>query len=302
MGARIEAAATATHRGRIFSRGALHLGDSAAETCLRRTHREPDELDVLINAGIYKDRNTAEPALASLIQEDIGANAGEIRLGHHGTFSFDIANGGCGVITAAQLLDGLVEHGPARLAMIVAADADPSPRTSRGFPFGAAGGAMLIARGTEHGGFQRFAVRTFSEYANLFEAQLRWDAHAGFAHHFGRNVVEIVAAPELPERCLECAEHVARELCDGVVALDAIDLLITSQYPPRFGVELAHRLGIASERVPSVRAELADAHTAGPIAALEAASETGQFQRARHVLFVTVGAGITVAAALYDRP
>jgi 3-oxoacyl-[acyl-carrier-protein] synthase-3 len=298
MGARIEAVATTTQRGRMFGRGALHLGGAAAEACLRRAHREPDELDLLINAGIYKDRNTAEPALASLIQEDLGANAGEVELGHHGTFSFDIANGGCGVITAAQILDGFVGDGPVRLAMIVASDADPSPRTSRGFPFAAAGGAMLFTRATSSEGFRRFAVRTFGCYAGLFDAQLRWDPHAGFAHRYGRNVVEIKVAPELEERCLECAETVARELCDGAVALEHIDLLITSQYPPGFGVALARRLGIAAERVPHVRADVAAAHTAGPIAALEAAA--GRFQRARHVLFVTVGAGITVAAALYD--
>jgi 3-oxoacyl-[acyl-carrier-protein] synthase-3 len=300
MGACIEAAVTTSRRGRVFHRGALHLSDAAATACLRRAHHRPDELDLLINAGIYKDRNAAEPALASIIQEDIGANPGSPpRIGHHGTFSFDVLNGGCGVLTAAQLVDGFVGHGGARFGMIVAADADPSPRTSRGFPFSAAGGAILLAPGAPDRGFQRFAIRTFPQYAGLFDAQLRWDPRAGFAHRRGRNVVEIREAPELALRCLECAEEVARELIEGAISVAEIDLLITSQYPPRFGVQLAHCLGIPRARVPAVAAELAAAHTAGPIAALEAAIDDGRFGRARHVLFVTVGAGITVAAALY---
>lgn len=293
MGVRIEAVATATPHGRLLGRGALHLTDVAARECLHRAHHRADELDLLINVGIYKDYNTAEPALAAIIQEDIGANPGSPpALGHHGTFSFDLANGGCGVITAAELIAGLLGNGSSKLGMIVAGDSDPSPRTSRNFPFAPAGGAMLLAAGER--GFARFLTRTFPRHASMFEAALRWDPRAGILHR-GRNVVEIKAAPELVEACLDSAESVARELVDGT----EIDLLVTSQYPPNFGSRLAHRLGLAPERVPKVPAELASAHTAGPLAALEAAIRSGRLAGARDVLFVTVGAGLTVAAALY---
>ncbi len=298
MGTCIEAAATAHRRGRLFGRGALHLGDAAANACLQRAHRGAGELDLLISAGIYKDHNTAEPALASIMQEDIGANPGHPpRIGHHGTFSFDILDGGCGVLTAAQLVDGFVGHGRARYGMIVAADVDPSPRTSRGFPFAAAGGALLLARGADDAGFVRFARRVFPEHAALFDSHLRWDPDAGFR---GRNVLEVYEAPELGARCVEAAAEVARELLAAVaLAIDDVDLLIASQYPRGFAVQLARELRLPAERVPRVRRELAGAHTAGPIAAFEAASESGQLASAENVLFVTVGAGLAIAAAVY---
>ena len=53
---------------------ALRLGVLAAKACLRQAGRDPDEVDLLINAGIYRDRNLAEPALAALIQADVGAH------------------------------------------------------------------------------------------------------------------------------------------------------------------------------------------------------------------------------------
>jgi 3-oxoacyl-[acyl-carrier-protein] synthase-3 len=94
MGTRIEAAATAQPRSRLIHRGALHLSDTAAGRCLRRAHHRPDELDLLINAGLYKDYNAAEPALAAIIQDDLGANRGSPpQIGHHGTFSFDVLSG-----------------------------------------------------------------------------------------------------------------------------------------------------------------------------------------------------------------
>ena len=61
---------------------------------------------MLINAGIYREDSMGEPALAALIQEDIGANLGQPPIGGHGTFSFDLLNGTCGVITAIQIRVG----------------------------------------------------------------------------------------------------------------------------------------------------------------------------------------------------
>lgn len=300
MGTCIETAVTAHRRGRVFGRGARHLSDVAATSCLVRARRRPADLDLLVNAGLFKDGNAAEPALASIIQGDIGANRGHpIRAGHHGTFSFDVVNGGCGVVTAAQLIDGFVGPGAAQLGMIVAADADPAPLTSRRFPFGPAGGAMLLAHTAGDTGFQRFAIRTFPEHAPLFEIELRWDPHAGLSHR-GRNVIEVHEAPEFASCCVDHASDVARELVAAAgLTIGDIDLLIASQYPRGFAQQVARRLGIADDRIPRVAADLAAAHTAGPIAALEAAIASAQFARAHHTLFVTAGAGVTIGAALY---
>lgn len=300
MGTRIEAAATACHRGRVVHRGALHLSDTAATRCLERAALRPDDLDLLINTGLYKDYNAAEPALAAIIQDDIAANRGSPpRLGHHGTFSFDLLNGGCGVVTAAQVLTGFVGHGTARHGLIVAADADPSPRTSRGFRFPPAGGAMLVEHTDDTSGFQRFLVRTFPEHAELFATHLRWDPDVGFLRR-GRNVLEVHEAPEFSACCVARAVDVAREvLADQALAAKDVDLVIASQYPRGFAEEVAWQLGIPHSRIPEVAPELAGAHTAGPIAALEAALDTGLLARARHVLFVTAGAGLTIGVALY---
>lgn len=299
MGTRIESAVT-SRRG-LVPRGALHLSDVAARACLEAAHRTSGELDLLINTGLYKNGSVAEPALASIIQEDIGANPGGKLADHHGTFSFDLVDGGCGVVQAAQLADSFVGEGRARLAMIVAADADPSPTTSRNFPFKPAGGALLLAHTDDGTGFHQFRTRTFPQHAALFESRLRWDPAAGLAGK-GRNVIEVLEAPGFASACIEDAVDVARELlADAALAPAQIDLLIASQYPRMFPELLARSLGLAPACVPEVDDHLRDTHTAGPIAALEAAIASGRFARAHHVLFVTAGAGVTIAAALYRR-
>jgi 3-oxoacyl-[acyl-carrier-protein] synthase III len=67
-------ATTGTGDGGSSSLSALELADAAAPICLERADRNPDEVELLINAGVYLDESISEPAIASLIQENIGAN------------------------------------------------------------------------------------------------------------------------------------------------------------------------------------------------------------------------------------
>ena len=89
MGARIEAASALTSHG-LRKPTARRLADAAARACLAHAGKKPGDIDMLINAGIYREDNMGEPALAALIQEDIGANLGQPPIGGHGTFSFDL--------------------------------------------------------------------------------------------------------------------------------------------------------------------------------------------------------------------
>ncbi len=73
MGTVIEQVAVGESRWR-HRHSALHLAVDTAQDCLRKAARHPHDVDLLVNAGIYRDRNLGgEPALAALIQEDIGA-------------------------------------------------------------------------------------------------------------------------------------------------------------------------------------------------------------------------------------
>ncbi len=73
---------------------------------------DSDDVDLLINAGIYRDPNLTEPALAALIQQDIGANPEDPHVDAHGTFSFDITNGTCGLLNGLQIVDGFLNPTP----------------------------------------------------------------------------------------------------------------------------------------------------------------------------------------------
>jgi len=296
MGTIIEASATATAHHRPFAPGALKLADAAARLCLERAERTAEEVDLLINAGVYHDKSVNEPAFASLIQEDIGANPDHPPGAGHGTFSFDVSNGACGVLTGIHVVDGLLASGTVQLGMVVASDMDPEPGVSEGFGFPAVGGAVLLSANDSRAGFTAFRFATFPEFAELFQSYVDWQEDARRGLHHGRNILTVEIAESYADRALECAESTARELAAAqALDLGEVDLLIATGSVPGFADGLAKRLGVSAERVASPSDGLADAHTAAPAVALESAA----LATSRTTLFTSAGAGITVAAALY---
>ncbi len=299
MGTIIEASATATagaHR-RSLTPGALELADAAARTCLERAHRTAEELGVLINAGVFHDMILSEPAFASLIQEDIGANLGHPSGARRGTFSFDVYNGACGLLTGIHVVDGMLASGTVELGMVVASDMDPEPGVSEGFTFPGVGGAVLLSADDSRAGFTAFQFATFPEFGELFQSYVDWqeDPRGGLAGH-GRNILTVEIAESYTARALECAESTVRELA-GAQALDLgeVDLLVATASVPGFAEGLAARLGVPAEQVALPPDGLAGTHTAAPAVALESV----RLAPASTALFVSAGAGITVAVALY---
>jgi 3-oxoacyl-[acyl-carrier-protein] synthase III len=291
MGAVVEASAIATAGGDP-STGAVRLADAAARACAERAHRAPGDVRWLINAGVYLDRNISEPAIAALIQEDIGANLEPETGGGQGTFSFDVRNGACGLLTGIELIDALLASGTIEVGMVVAADGDPEPGLTERFCFPALGGAVMLGTDGARPGFTRFRSATFPEYAHLFSSAINWRAENGG----GRNVLTVEIADDYPARALECAETTTRELAaaDGL-NLSEVGALYATASTPGFGRALAERLGIPPARAASPPDGLGRAHTAGLVAALESMP----LADAGTALLVSAGAGITVAAAIY---
>ena len=302
MGTRIEAACALTRGGprKVTARG---LADAAARACLAQAGREPGDVDMLINAGIYREDNMGEPALAALIQEDIGASLGQPPIGGHGTFSFDLLNGTCGVITAIQVESGLLDSGVIRLGAIVTSDIDPDHHDLGAVLGQPTAGAMLLRRDEKLAGFTDFSTETFPEYHDLFASGLVWQERHGHRvprQAAGRHEMVIECKPGYPARLADCAEEASRRFLRRLgLGWDEIDLVVPAPSTPDFLDALVTRLGVPGDRVAYTTEDLAGAYTTGPIAALQAAIRSGRLGEARNTLMIAAGAGITVALALY---
>jgi|GEM_PF-195989 len=293
MGTIIDRVAIAHPRWR-GRHSALHLAVAAGKDCLQRAGRDPHELDLVLNAGIYRDRNLGEPALAALIQDDIGANPEDPHTGAHGTFSFDIANGACGVLTALQIVDGFLRSGAIQLALVVASDADPGHGMSEHFPFSAAGAALLCRWTDEDYGLSPVSWVNAEESTGRAQA---FTATVGFAD--SRNVLRFDQSGDMDERFAAAAAAAVCACLESQSArLADVDVIVAAPAAHGYRTALSARLGVPNEEITV--ADDQHMHTAALAAAFERKAEPQTV--GTQVLFVVAGAGPTAGAALYRRP
>lgn len=302
MGTHIEAACAQAGNG-ARKATARRLADAAARNCFALAGRKPADIDMLINVGMYREDSMGEPALAALIQEDIGANLGHPPTGGSGTFSFDLLNGACGVITAIQIESGLLQSGVIRLGAVVSSDVQPELDNPRAHFLRSAGGAMLLRWDDDPGGFTDFATETFPEYEDLFTSGLVWHERHGVRaprQSNGHHHMVVAVKPGYQARLVDCAEEATRHFLRRVgLGVEDIDLLVPSPAREGFVDPLRTRLGIPGDRIAYTPEDLEGTYTTGPIAALQAAIKSGRLAEARNALLLAAGAGITVALALY---
>lgn len=277
-------------RGWRARHSALHLAVAAARRCLDAAGCPPTDLGLLVNVGLYRDHNLGEPALAALIQQDIGANPEDPHPDAHGTFSFDLANGVCGVLSALQVIDGFLRSGVIQRALVVASDADPGHGLSENFPFTAAGGALLCRWSDDDVGLGAIHWTTLPDGGESLRATL------GPSH--GRNRLTFAQSPAMDSRFAEAAVSAVRDCLDSATMdLGEVDLIVAAPGRVGFTAALAAGLGVEAKRIAVAHDERV--HTAALVAALHDASSTGRMGPGSTVLLVSAGAGGVAGAALY---
>jgi 3-oxoacyl-[acyl-carrier-protein] synthase-3 len=284
---------------------ARRLADSAARNCVRLAGRRPRDIDMLINVGMYREDNMGEPALAALIQRDLGANLDRPPAGRSGTFSFDLLNGACGAITAMHVESGLLTSGVIRLGAVVSSDVQPDLASPPGLSRTPTGGAVLLSWREGFAGFTDFGAETFPEYEDLFTSGLVWRERHGIRvprQGNGRNRMTVSVRPGYQDRLADCAEEATRRFLRRVgMGTEDIDLLVPAPSSPDFLDLLRTRLGIPGDRVAFTPEDLEGSYTTAPIAALQAATRSGRLAEARSTLLLAAGPGVTVALALYQQ-
>jgi 3-oxoacyl-[acyl-carrier-protein] synthase III len=291
MGTAIASTAVSTDPAIQSSIG--HASKAATE-CLRRAGVRPEQVDLLINAGVYRDSNMAEPAMAALIQKNVGANLDYVE-DPNPCFSFDLMNGACGVLNAVQVAGAFLTAGSAEYALVVSGDTHPSGRPAADFPYASMGAAMLLRRTVDDAvGFGR--VHTAGANDPVGPAVTGY-MDVGSAGTQGREKISVHRDADHDRRLVEfAADEARRHAAEEGVDLAEV-LLVSSRPTPTFGAEVAGRLGVDPSAVVTVDSVDGDPHTSAlTLGYHEAAERLSQYPM---VLFLAVGAGPSVACSFY---
>ncbi|GAB3231795.1 3-oxoacyl-ACP synthase [Mycolicibacterium hippocampi] len=280
-----------THGGWRTRHSALRLAVKSVRDCLHAAGCNPHDVDLLINAGVYRDRNLGEPALAAMIQQDVDANPEDPHAGAHGTFSFDVANGSCGLLTALQIVDGFLRSHTVGCAVVVASDANPGHGMSQDFPFSPAGAALLCGWAEDDFGLGPI------HWVSAADSGENFNATVGLVD--GRNVLRFSESEAKDDRYAEVAARAVHECLRGSeLELEDFDAIVAAPAQPGFRTALADHLGVSGSHI--VVADDAGMHTASLAAAFDRAA--GGVRRSGSILLVAAGAGITAGAGVYRFP
>ncbi|MBF6134846.1 hypothetical protein IU501_17775 [Nocardia otitidiscaviarum] len=275
----------------------FELASRAGRTCLEQAGVSPNRIGMVINAGVFRDSNISEPAVAALIQKrlDIGL---EYVSGNVPAFSFDLMNGATGVLHAFMAAQCFLAPGEVEYAMVVAGDTHPSMIRDRDdFPYAASGAAVLLRSDTEAGGFGRPHT---SEVDGSAPPTAWVDLES--AGTDGRNALTVRAGTGDP---LELADRVVRA-CLADEGIDAADfatgkaVLLAPAPVAGFRERLAYRLGIPVAALAGVDPALGDPFSAAPVHVYTQAAASGLLEGVRTVLFL--GVDDSAAACLPYRP
>jgi 3-oxoacyl-[acyl-carrier-protein] synthase-3 len=286
--------ATGTSTSRSVKSSIAHAAIAARE-CIASAGIAVGDIDLLINVGVFRDANMVEPSMAALIQKEIGLNPDYVKYPTaKPAFSFDVMNGACGALNAVQIASAFLTAGRADHVLVVSSDAHPSNEPPADFPYVAAGGAILLGRTDDARGFSR--VQT-SDGPGDFAGTTAFLDHGTMGAN-GRAALTVERHPEYASRLLDFATESARAFAAAEQIDLATTLLVTTQATPRFGVELATRLGMREEQAAPPQGS-GDTHTSALALGYHASVASGLTTKFENVLFVAAGAGLTAACALY---
>ncbi|MCU0462827.1 MAG: hypothetical protein MUF36_12595, partial [Bacteroidales bacterium] len=253
-----------------------------------------------INTGVYRYKNTGEPAIAALIQDKIASEKSSPDApGTYGnTFSFDLNNGGCGLLTAIEIVHESISNGDISLGMVVTGDSEPFHGLSGKFAFAPAASAIILSGTADPRGFSLFRTFTYPEYSGEFVSRTSFISH-GWSRK-GRNILNVVQKASYPDLCADCAEKSLYEfLNDSGMKLSDIDLIIPSQSPLGFTESMKNRLALDDTFIEITKTRNMAFHTAGAAFALKKVWDDDRFKKSKNIIFLTIGSGINVSITLY---
>ncbi|MHB8894003.1 MAG: 3-oxoacyl-ACP synthase III family protein, partial [Candidatus Geothermincolia bacterium] len=275
-------------------KGSVAHAVTAGRQCLAASRRLPADVGVLVSAGVYRDGHVAEPAIAAYIQRRLGVN---VEFQGRETLSFDLLNGGCGMLNAVQVVGAMLQSGQAAAGMVVAGEANSDRRPDPASVIARSGAALLLELSPDDAaeagtGFGAFAFQTHDEDAELFTAVV------SLAVPRGRLLIR--RREGLEEAWLgHAAAAVDEVLAKEGLTRDRVDLVVPAQISAGFLQRLPAVIGVPADKLADFTATLPDTGSTSVILAWHRLCLERPPVPGTRVLFLAFGSGLTVGAATY---
>ena len=287
---RIESLGISLPRRHFPRWGSIRHAVEAGRQCLKASQHRKEAVGLVVNAGVHRDRHICEPAMAVFIQHRLGIN---IEFQKRSTLAFDLLNGGCGMLDAAQVVSSLLQGGEIAAGLVVASETNPDRHPDPRFAYPASGAALLLDLSPWRGsGFGAFSFHTRDDYADLYTSLV------SLAEKRGRIVMQRQA--ELEDIYLSMAGAVVEDVLtrDGLRRQE-IDFVVPAQISAGFLTRLPAASGFPGNKIVNLAERLPDTLSTSLFLAWKLALAGRRPLPGQKALLLACGSGVTVAAATY---
>lgn len=277
----------------VFRNKILTLSAKAANNCIKTSGINTDDIGLIVHSGVYTENHLKEPALASMIQNRIihGKKVSFKKKPHiNNILSFDLYNGGGGIINAIQVVSGFIDSGEINYGLVVVGDTKPVTGKEGFYDYTPGAGAILLHGDKEERGFAGFKTDTYPEFINDLVSNTDWTT--------GNFCFTIKQNSQFLDHCIDCSvTSVNNFLLENKLKKEDIDLVITSHSPKKFGMVLQEKLQLKNKMfLMNGNGEI---FSSAIIFSLKKIFDNHRFKSAKNVLLITAGSGITLSMALY---
>jgi 3-oxoacyl-[acyl-carrier-protein] synthase-3 len=268
----------------------------AGSACIDAAGIDRNDIGLLINVGVYRNDNIIEPANASLIQNGLDINPMYVK--GRKTFSFDILNGACGFLNAAQVAGAILETRDVKYALVLSSDVHPSRNKVVDFPYRNIGAAALLEWSDDpQQGFQEIVFRTSGNGFEALESSFDYSVAGARGH------LLVKRSERYSEHLIDFAARTVTDYYEEYGAkhnlrLDDI-IFVTSQPVRDFGFRVGEMAGGHGKPVGCLHEKYGDPHSSALTIAFQEGRASGDIEPGDQVVFVGASAGLTVSVGLY---
>lgn len=268
----------------------------AGSACIDAAGIDRNDIGLVLNVGIYRNDNIVEPANASMIQNGLDINPTYVK--GRTSFSFDILNGACGFLNAAQVAGAILKTRDVKYALIVSSDVHPSKNKVVDFPYRNIGAAALLEWSDDpQQGFLEIIFRTSRDGFEGLESIVDLSVPGARRH------LLVKRSERYHEHLIDFAAKTVTEFCEEHRAkhnlrLDDI-ILVTSQPVQDFGFRVGETAGMHGKSVGCLYEKYGDPHSSALTIAYQEGRASRDIEPGDQVVFVGASAGLTVSVGLY---
>jgi 3-oxoacyl-[acyl-carrier-protein] synthase III len=275
----------------------------ATNNCMKGQDIKLEDIQLLINACSYRDKNIGEPAMASIIQKKLNLNKDPLKnisednLIQKSTFSFDVINGACGFLQGIQVASAFLKNQTFTNAIVITSNIHPSGKKNNSFPFLPNATATLLTYSAENNqGLGDIYVRTSDDDYTGIKGYLNVNTMG----KKGRQTVTVEIDNDYLQKLKDFTiVHLKNFMQKNNVDLSKYKKIFITEPSGTFIDEISSLIGLDKSKFVSVYEKYKNAHSSAVPLALDYAMETNQFKKGDNLLFINTGSGLTVAIAEY---